>query len=181
MTFADFTTNNGGFLDGDASDTSTVDGVTLTASTTDGVFQSSGGGTGIEGSGEPNVANDQFQVNTGEDFAFSFDTPGTLTGFTIRVFGDSAAVTVSNGTESETATGFNTTSGLGPAVTLNYSLDFAAGETLSFASVGVGSGGSNGSQGYRIQSVTIDAIPEPASLALLGAGGVLMLGRRRQG
>ena len=148
VTFDDFTTLGGGFADNASTATNTVDGVTLTASTTvaSTVFQSTNGGTGIETIGESAVAgNNDFQVNTGETFTFSFDTPGTLTGFTIRAFPQSSTVTVTN-ESGDSGTGTATsTSGLASPIQLPFNVSFEADEALTFNTLTVGAGGSSNS------------------------------------
>ena len=138
--------------------------MTLTVATASpAIFRSTGGGTGIQASGE-GITGNAFQVNSGETFTLTFDTPGTLTGLTARVFPTSTTVTATNGTSVSTDT-VAVTSGFVDD-TFDFSTTFAAGEAVTISTAAVGTGNN---VGFRIQSVTIDAIPEPASLALVGA------------
>ena len=55
--------------------------------------------------------------------------------------------------------------------------ELAAGETISFGSV-VDSGGAVAR--YSLETLTVTAVPEPASLAVLGLGGLAIASRRRR-
>ena len=173
--FNDFTTNNGGAVDGQTSATTTVDDVTLTLAVSNPLtqeFEGTGGGSGIRTDGED--SGNGFDVNFGENFTLSFSDSGTLDSITVGVLGGApdADVTFTSGSDSETVTfvggsGFN-------IQTVDLDLDFAANDTI-MVTPGVGSD-------FRFRAFDteiVEVIPEPASLALLGAGGLLMLGRRR--
>lgn len=75
------------------------------------------------------------------------------------------------GTSQTTTTGEITVAGSVVGGTLSGNID----------AFGIYAANGNGGDHFRITNYEISAIPEPASLALLGLGGVLMLGRRRSG
>ncbi|BAM03310.1 hypothetical protein [Phycisphaera mikurensis] len=175
VSFTDFNANNGTFLEGVSSGTTTADGVTLTMSTGSGIFEGTGGGTGIVGPGETRFTNPGFNVSSGESYTLSFDTAGTLIGLTARLFDGTHTITVS-AADGDSATFSTALSAQAPDSDVPLGLSFAAGEVLTVDNLSTGTGGN---VGYRINAVNIDAIPEPASAALALAGGVLLLKRRR--
>ena len=173
--FDDFTTNNGGAVDGQTSATTTEGGVTLTLAVSDPLtqeFEGTGGGSGIRTDGE--ASSNGFDVNFGENFTLSFSDSGTIDAITVGVLGGAANadVTFTSGSDSETVT-FTGGSSFN-IQTVDLDLDFVANEDI-LVTPGAGSD-------FRFRAFDteiVQVVPEPASLALLGAGGLLMLGRRR--
>ena len=156
--------------------TDTVDGVTLTGTVTTGRFFTSGStGSGIDsrfsGGLDPNNFN-RFVLNEYEAYTLSFDTAGTLTSIDIEDLSQAApgVITATNDTTGQTATFALAISGAATDATFLTGIAVSAGETVSF--------GATGTVDYRIQEVNFTAIPEPASLALVGAGGLMLLRRR---
>ena len=161
--FDDFTTNNGGAVDGQTSASTTEDGVTLTLAVSNPAtqeFEGTGGGSGIRTDGEG--SGDGFDVNFGEDFFLSFSDSGTLDSISVRVLGGApnADVTFTSGSDSETVTFTGGSSFSDQTVDLD--LDFVANESIQ-VTPGVGSD-------FRFRAFDAEiVVPEPGSLALVGA------------
>ena len=139
-------------------------GVTLTFTVTSGEsFNDTGNGLTIRSTSSNS------RISPGDSFTITFTLAGTIdsiglrgnddstsTGFTVSDFDQSVSVPFLDGT--------NTVEPIG--------ISFAAGEAVTFRN--------DDTVSMWFQSVTYTAIPEPASLVLLAAGGALMLNRRRK-
>lgn len=149
--------------------------VTMTATAivegTTGAFNltSSYFGINADGSGDDT---DQFDaVNGVEKMTFWFDKPGTLQTIEFAAITSTANDT---GTLSFAVSGLNTNFHEGNMVsdTLTLNQDYGAGEEITFEYAA--------GNGFGLQQMTVDAIPEPASVGLLVIAGALLWMRRRR-
>ena len=114
-----------------------------------------------------NGVSDMYAINT------SYDRDVTITGYTVAgssgnfdggvvtfTFGGTSGLSASNGTK-----------------TLETPIFLAAGNTLNISE---SSGSDPTAGGAVITSITVEAIPEPASFAFLGLGGLALASRRRR-
>jgi hypothetical protein len=168
----------GDAFDDDTTDSYTQNNITLTASASgpgsDSVFNvtSSSFGINAEASGDDT---DQFDTGAGgaEIMTFSFNEAGTFDSI------DFASLTEDTETEAVLSfTGGNTfninnanTDG-GDVFTLSTPEAFTANQQITLST-------SSDNHNFALQSFTV-TIPEPASLALVGLGGLLIAGRRRR-
>lgn len=178
IVFDDFTTNGGGFLDGNQSGSDTVDGLTVTVSTLTGtVFESTGGGTGISG-GAGN-----FNVDPDEDFTLVFDQGGVLDSYTVLALNpgpsdlDSSVTFLNTATsQSVTLTVEHTSGGTALRVLSNIGLSFSANDVIEVQYDEV-----NASDNPEVRFQSFTVVPEPATALLAGIGGLLILSRQRKG
>ncbi len=164
-------------LDGKATESLTVDGLTMTLAT-DTNFETTGAGAGISGGAS------DFNIDPGEVFTLSFDNGGTLTEYVALALnpGASSGVTSANITFTNTNTSVAETVSL--ALTpggntpndLDLSLSFSAGDVISVSFSEINSGDN---PEYRVQGITA-VVPEPGSMLLLGMGALSVVARRRK-
>ncbi|MEO0587761.1 MAG: PEP-CTERM sorting domain-containing protein [Planctomycetota bacterium] len=168
----------------------TVDGMTLTASASGGNISANNQsvGTGIVGIGVVGNGGTAINASGGESITVTFDTDVLLEQIVLdgHANPDSAGVTLP-GTGLFSVIGANTVNGNPPAgvtflslnggdqtvddtITFGTPVQIDAGETVVFNNVGGG--------GYFIRSITVAAVPEPGSLALLGLGVAAVAVRR---
>jgi len=161
FTFLDDTTTIGSGLDGSSTGSFTVSGIEITATANDGVFNGTGSGFGIN---QTAIGDD----TDGIDFAIPADAPGIIESFTLTFdqavilnsfevssFGASDEITITDGASTvATITSTGLTS-LG-----NYNLGSSS--TLS-----VTTSAGTYANGWSFDAITVTAVPEPSSFALL--------------
>jgi len=156
--FRDTLAGPGVDLDGVASGSSTVGGVTLTmAVSPDGVFNQTGSAFGINAAAG---TDDTDEFDAGEGFTFSFNHNVTLDSVSVSVFGsgDSGRISYDGGSVIGTISSTGTT-------VLNSSL-ITSGTVLRFESL---------SGTFSLDSLTVTAMPEPHTMAFLAGTGALGL------
>ena len=163
--FRDTLAGPGFTLDGFATGTSTVGGVTMTLTLfPDGVFNQTGSAFGINAAAG---TDDTDEFDAGEGFTFSFNHNVTLDSVSVSLFGagDSARISYDGGSLIGTLSATGTT-------LINSSL-ITSGTVLRFESL---------SGTFSLDSITVTAMPEPhATTAIAGAGilGLTLLHRLR--
>ncbi len=172
--FFDMLGDQGDDVDGLATGPTTVDGITATVSATpNGVLNTSGSNFGINSTG----TNETTRIDKDSIFevlTISFDQDVYFKSFSIT--STSGATIASYDVGGTTGT-----------------FDFPSGtntETIIFPGLGVlissptlstfGLDASTGATGYSFDSFTVNAIPEPASLALLAMGAGMIATRQRR-
>ncbi len=153
------------------------------------LFVSAANGIGVD---NPTITNEQFEAFTAgpavddtedgfitgldERLVISFDQAVIVTQINFFGVGGNETVTVE---VSSLADAFSFVSSTGDVNNNPFGegVEIAAGETISFGGV-VDSNGDD--PRYSLESITVTAVPEPASLALLGLGGLAVAGRRRR-
>jgi len=156
--FRDTSAGPGVDLDGVASGSSTLGNVTLTMTLfPDGVFNQTTSGFGINA---VTSADDTDEFDAGEGFTFSFDHNVTLDSVAVSLFGsgNSGRISYDGGSVIGTITSTGTTILNSPLIT--------SGTVLRFESL-VGA--------FSLDSLTVTAMPEPETAALLGGAGTLGL------
>lgn len=127
--------------------------------------------------GAINQANGMTALNEAVLFSFtdSLNNPiaVNVVGMDMALFraSDSDSATVSIGAYSQTFSG-----GVNNAVT---SLDLGGSQLLAANSTG-SVAASSAASSFVFRSITVEAVPEPGSLVLVGLGSVLMMGKRRR-
>jgi hypothetical protein len=151
-------------LDGLASGSVTVSGLTLSAAANSGTFNSTSTlGFGINAS--PSTTDTTTSFDETDAMTFSFNKPVTFNSIDLNLFGsgESGFFTYTGGTIQITTDPFTFT---------NVSL--AANEVVTF--------GNNSGSSFSLQSFNVTVIPEPATWMLMGVGlllGVQRLRRRK--
>ena len=144
-----------------------------------GVLNATGASLGVNAEngvilGNPNDDTQQLDEDQGAEsieIAFSGSVSAALTGISIVGFGADDAGTLDIG-------GVSTAIAAGTGTDLSaFASTELVGDTLTIAFT-AGSGGN----GFGVETLTfhVKAVPEPTSLAFLGFGSVLVLGRRRR-
>jgi len=171
----DFSDNStGANLDGQTSGTYTVNelpGLSITIESVTpgtGVFNATGSQAGIN-SDVAGDGSDEFDV--GETFSFSFSDPVSITEFDFAgiTSAGSDSFTLSAGVFSVTLNSGNTS---GSVYTPASAIELTAGDVITFDNIS--------GNGFGLDAITLTVIPEPASMALLAAGGLLIAGRQRR-
>lgn len=166
-------------------------GLTLTV-TADGGFNTiagsndGGGGFGVTGNGSFDINNRD--VDSDESLALSFNQDVYINQITFVVFAfadstqlDIESLSISteargNSTFTPAVTGLSTDGNATGPFEINFAgEDFllTAGETIVIGQ------GANSNNGILLDGITVTAVPEPGSMALLALGGLAMVARRR--
>lgn len=111
------------------------------------------------------VFNDQ---GRGNGFNFSYSTDGSS--YTPVAAGSFTSAAAADGSPAWA---------IGAAYSDNISASVASGGSLHLRWTGVDAGGSGSRDEFALDDVSINAVPEPSSIALLGLGGIALLRRRR--
>lgn len=156
-------------VDGLASGPATVSGLTATITANTGVLNQASGNFGVNATGTGDVT-DQFDgAIVSETITITFNSPVIFESVDISQFGANDLGTLTlNG-----LTIVNLASGNVPAG----NIVIPAGNTAVIAWTGDNLTGSG--RGFSFDGFTVSLIPEPASLAILGVGGLLLLRRAR--
>ena len=146
---------------------------------------SGGGGLGINNLnfGQTPFANaggdgtDSNDINFGESGVISFDQDVVFTQFDIQNgSGDDEGLTVLVDGIAQLSPALGTSGNVPIVGTGLEGLVITAGTEITIAAVG----GVDDGVGLRVDEFTVNVVPEPASLALLGLGGLAICGRRRK-
>ncbi|WPJ97491.1 hypothetical protein SH580_07180 [Coraliomargarita algicola] len=173
--FSDDSTTIGSALDGTTGGAFTVDTIEITIATLNGDFNGTSNEFGVNGP-ESGDDTDGFNIaesegpGPAEGFTFYFDQDVYLNDFSVSSFGDSDVISITDtSTLNTTITSTGTTS-LG-----DYLLTSGSVVTV------LTTGGSAYTNGWTLESISVSAVPEPGTFALLSGFAALtfvMLRRR---
>ena len=183
----------GGFVDsGQPSFNQTESGITLTATaaggngnigvannpnaapTTVGIGVAGGGGAALQANGESITVTFDTNVLL-EEIVLDGHAPPEQAGVALPGFAFSLQQASTINGSAPAGTSFSGAGGATVDDTVTFGTPFAlsSGQTIVFTNTTSG--------GYFVRSITVGVVPEPASLALLGLGGLALLATRRIG
>lgn len=156
-----------GLLDGKVSGSVTNSGLIVTVTASDGVLNRTSSGFGTNGAG----ADDTDALNVGQYIDLVFSQDVSFSNLAVSSWGASDAGEVRLGP------GFVSQGSISGSGDTAYGFMVDAGNTVRV----VATADSGATNGFSFDGFTVDTIPEPAVLALIGLGsGVLIMARKRK-